>query len=265
MTEINARPKFHIKWIGAIALVKLISHVAINATTAYSLHRDEYLYLQEGDHLSWGYMEVPPMIAFLGKVTRVLLGDSLVAIRFFPALVGAISIILIGIMVRDMGGKRNAQILGASAFLFSPVFLGSNNLFQPVSFNQFCWLIIASLVLKITINSKPKYWYLLGITVGLGILTKYSVMFFVVAMLGGLLISHHRKLLLQKELYISIGLALLISLPNIWWQISHDLPVVRHMNDLASTQLVNVGFGDFIIPQILNHFSCSFVWIAGLV
>ena len=172
MTENNAQPKFHIKWIGAIALVKLISHVAINATTAYNLHRDEYLYLQEGDHLSWGYMEVPPMIAVIGKITLSLFGDSLFSIRLFPALVGAATIILIGIMIRDLGGKKYAQFIGCSGFLLSPAFLGSNNLFQPVSFNQLFWFLSAFFMVKIIkyfketndIATTKKFWYLLGDT-----------------------------------------------------------------------------------------------------
>ena len=89
------------------------------------------------------------MIAVLGKLARGLLGDTILAVRFFPALVGAVSIFLVGMMARDFGGRKQAQLIAGAAFLLSPAYLGSNNLFQPVSFNQFCWLLSAFLVVRI--------------------------------------------------------------------------------------------------------------------
>ena len=257
-----------------LAAIKLALHFFANAITKYGLHRDEYLYISESDHLDWGYMEVPPMLSVIGKVARLFFGDTEFGVRFFPALIGAISIILVGIMVRDLGGKKYAQLIGAFAFLISPAFLGSNNLFQPVSFNQFMWLLSAFVIVRI-IKDLPnfenlaslntKYWYWLGIAAGLGFLTKYSIVFFFAALVGGLLLTPYRKLFLTKYPYISLGIAFLIALPNLWWQVSHDFPIVRHMQELAATQLVNVSTSDFLIPQFLAHFATTLVWLPGLI
>ncbi len=256
-----------IYWKGLLTLagIKMLVHFFANTVTKYGFHRDEYLYISEGDHLAWGYMEVPPVIAVIGKTARFIFGDTLFAIRFFPALIGAITIILIGIMVKDLGGKKHAQLIGSFGFLISPAFLGSNNLFQPVSFNQFMWFLSAFLLVKIVRYQEKKYWYYLGIAAGLGFLTKYSIVFLFIAMAGGLLLTPHRKLFLTKYPYISLGIAFLIALPNLWWQASHDFPVVRHMNDLAHTQLVNVRTTDFLIPQFLDHFAATLIWLPGLV
>jgi len=90
--------------IAPLAFLKLAIHLITNATTEYGLHRDEYLYISESDHLDWGFLEVPPMISLIGKLARFLFGDTEFAVRFFPALIGAISIIIIGKLVRDLGG-----------------------------------------------------------------------------------------------------------------------------------------------------------------
>lgn len=135
--------KIYWKTLLLLASIKMSIHLFTNTITAYGLHRDEYLYISESDHLAWGYMEVPPMLSIIGKIAKLLFGHTEFAVRFFPAFIGAISIILIGILIRDLGGKKYAQLLGGFGFLISPVFLGSNNLFQPVSFNQFMWLLLS--------------------------------------------------------------------------------------------------------------------------
>ncbi len=281
--------------LGLLAAIKMGIHLFTNTITRYGLHRDEYLYISESDHLAWGYMEVPPMISIIGKIAKLLFGNTEFAVRFFPALIGAISILLIGLIVRDLGGKKYAQLIGGFGFLISPAFLGSNNLFQPVSFNQFMWLLSSFMMVRIvkklidkkidsssqnpSIRTKASTlmeggrgrnhllvnWYWLGIIAGLGFLTKYSIVFFFAAMIGGLLLTPHRKIFFTKYPYISFGIALLIALPNLWWQVAHDFPIVRHMEELAATQLVNVSASSFLTPQFLDHFSATTIWVAGLV
>jgi len=266
--------KIYWKILLFLASIKMGIHLFTNTITRYGLHRDEYLYISESDHLAWGYMEVPPMISIIGKIAKVLFGNTEFAVRFFPALIGAISIVLIGVMVRDLGGKKYAQLIGGFGFLISPAFLGSNNLFQPVSFNQFMWLLSVFMMVRIIkdvdllnfknlANLSNKKWYWLGIIAGLGFLTKYSIVFFFAALIGGLLLTKHRKVFLTKYPYISLGIAFLIALPNLWWQVAHDFPIIRHMEVLASTQLVNVSATSFLIPQFLDHLGASIIWLSG--
>ncbi|MCB0630716.1 MAG: glycosyltransferase family 39 protein [Saprospiraceae bacterium] len=256
-------PPVHWPFIMGLAVIKLIVHFATN--TNYGLHRDAYLYLNQGEHLHWGYMEVPPMIALVGKTARLLMGDSVFAVRFFPALIGAVSIILIGLIARDLGGRKWAQLLAGVAFLVSPAFLGSNSLFQPVSFNQFFWLLSAYTVVRLIRTGDHRYWYWLGMVAGLGFLVKYSILFFFTGLLAGFLLTPHRKVFLTRYPWISMGIALVIALPNLIWQYTYHFPVVRHMEELAATQLVHMSAADFLVPQLLFHFAGTIVWIAGLV
>ena len=276
MNYSTAKNKIHWPILLSLAAIKLAIHFFTNSVTNYGLHRDEYLYIAESDHLAWGFMEVPPAISIIGKIARLLFGDTEFAVRFFPALIGAISIIIIGILVKDLGGKKYAQLMAGFAFLISPVFLGSNNLFQPVSFNQFMWLLSALVMVRIVKdiqtratpnlkNLNPNNWYWLGIVAGLGFLTKYAIVFFFAALIGGLLFTPHRKVFLTKYPYISLGIALLIAAPNLWWQISLDFPILRHMEELRNQQLIHISTKDFLVPQFLAHFATSLIWIAGLI
>ena len=252
----------HWPLITGLAIFKLLLHLLTN--TQYGLHRDEYLYFDSGNHLAWGYMEIPPFTAFIAYLTQ-LLGGSQFIIRLFPALIGMSSVILLGNLIRELGGKAGAILLGCTGWIFSLAFLGSNSLFQPVSFNQFFWLLSASLLVKLVKEEAPKYWYMLGIIMGIGILTKYSIAFYLLGLAFAFLISPHRKWYGTKHPWIGLVIGVFIALPNIMWQLQHELPILAHMKELRETQLVNVNWADFILVQFLAHFMGSIIWIAGLI
>jgi hypothetical protein len=243
------------------AIIKLLIHLLTN--TNYDFHRDEYLHLALGEHLAWGFMEVPPVIAILSKIALDL-GGNLFIVRLFPALIGSITIILIGVMVRDLGGKHWAQILACLAFIISPVFLRSNTLFHPVSFNQFCWFLSAFFIVRLIKSENPNYWYYIGFIAGLGFLTKYTIVFFYAAFLLAIFLTPHRKWLKTKYPYLALGIALFISLPNLLWQFHHNLPVVQHMSELSQTQLKNVESVGFLVAQLSMHHAASIIWLSGL-
>ena len=247
----------------SLALIKLIIHFLTN--TNYELHRDAFLYLALGDHLDWSFMSVPPAIAVLGNIPRFLFGDSVFSIRLFPALIGAVNIVIIGMIIRNLVGKTWAILLGCSAYILSPAFLRSNTLFQPVSFNQFFWLLTTFFIVKLLQTKNPKFWIHLGITWGLGFLTKYSIAFLVVSFFIALALTKDRKLYRSRYFIFGSSIAFLIILPNLIWQFNHNFPVAHHMTELSASQLVNVRLMDFLSAQLLMNFSNLVVWLFGLV
>lgn len=138
------------------ATLKLLIHLFTN--TNYELHRDAYLYYAQSEHLAWGYVAVPPFIAMVGKFATALFGNTIFGLRFFPALIGAVNIIFIGLMVKELNGKKFAISLAGLAFILSPLFLHVNTLYQPVCFNQFFWLLSAYLILIMIKRNEPKIW-----------------------------------------------------------------------------------------------------------
>src|SRR3970040_25886 len=109
----------------SLALVKLLLHFWANGR--YGYFRDELYYIACGEHLDWGYVDQPPLVALAAKLSRLLLGDSLFAIRFFPAVAGSLKVLLAGFLARELGGGRLAQALAALAVIIAPVYLGIDN------------------------------------------------------------------------------------------------------------------------------------------
>lgn len=246
----------------AFGAAKLLLHFLTN--TNYGLHRDEFLYFDEGQNLAWGFMEVPPFTPFIGALAD-LLGGSVFAIRLFPALAGTAIVLLAGFLVKELGGKKWAIVFTCLPLVLSVALCWSNTLFQPVTFNQLFWFLTAFWLVKIIKTEEKKYWYCLGITIGIGLLTKYSIVFYLIALLVAVLMTRHRKLFTTKYPYLAMVIALLIALPNILWQINHNFPVLAHMETLSQNQLVHINWGQYLNSQLTFHFASSVVWIAGLV
>lgn len=258
------KPALSPEWLllAGLAAGKLLVHFM--TSTNYELHRDTYLFLALGDHLDWGYISVPPAIAFFARLTQTLFGDSVFAVNILPAVAGAASVILIGLMVKSLGGKTWAIALAGAAFILSPAFLRSNSLFQPVSFDQFFWLLGTFGALRLLQTQNPKLWLPLGAVCGLAFLNKYAIVFLVCALLLAFLLAPARKLFLSKYFLLGLLAGFLIILPNVLWQMQHNWPVLAHMEELRRTQLVNVSVSNFIVMQLLMNLPGLLVWLAGL-
>jgi len=244
------------------ALFKLGLHLFAN--TRYGFHRDEYLYLAQGKHLAWGYIEVPPFIGWLAGLAW-LGGAELWLVRLFPTLVGVVTVLLIGWTVRRLGGPVWAQALAMMGPLIAPALLRAHMLFQPVAFNQLWWLVAAVLVVQLIRTQQAAYWYGLGAAAGLGMLTKYSIAFWLFGLIGGLALSPQRKRwLFSPHPYLAVWVALFLWLPNLWWQVQHRWPVLAHMEELRRTQLVNVEAAGFLVGQALMLFAASLIALPGL-
>ena len=251
----------HWRLLLSLAAIKLIVHLLTN--TRYGFHRDEFLYLEEARHLAWGFAEVPPLTPFLGRIALEL-GGSLFAVRLLPALAGVLSILLLGRMVRYLGGGRTAVLLACLTFLFSTAFLGSNTLYQPVSFNQLFWLMIAFFTIRLIARQQAADWYWLGLTAGFGWLNKYTVALYALGITIGLLSSRQRRWFQTIHPYLALALSLTVAFPNLRWQWQHDWPLFRHLQELSETQLVHVAPLDFLAAQLGMHGAGLLVWAAGL-
>lgn len=244
------------------SLVKLLLHFFTMFN--FELHRDAYLYYALSEHLDWGYVSVPPTIAIIGKLATSIFGNTVFALRFFPALIGAINIIIIGISVKEIGGKHVAITLASLAYLLSPSYLHTNALFQPVAFDHFYWLLSCYAFLILIKRGNPKTWLWIGLVFGMAFLNKYTIVFLYLAFAVSLLLSKHRKLYYSKLFLIAIGLGLLIIFPNLVWQYQNNWPVFQHMSELRETQLVHVRYSDFIIPQFLMNIQALLLWLPAL-
>ncbi len=229
----------------------------------YQPHRDEFLYLAAADHMDWGYMEVPPVLSVFSWMVK-LLGGGEFWIKFFPDLVGGFCYLLIGKMVLHLKGGKFALLLAFLPFVFG-AWLRVFFLFQPNFLEIFFWTLISYGLLRYVQTNRNRWLYLFGVAVGLGLMSKYSVAFFTICLLAGLLVSPHRRIFLNKHLYVAGAIALIIFLPNIIWQYNHNFPVIAHMDELKETQLQYLDSSDFLEGQLMMQLPVVFVWLAGLI
>jgi 4-amino-4-deoxy-L-arabinose transferase-like glycosyltransferase len=245
------------------ASIKLLIHFFTSSN--YGLHRDAYLYYAQSEHLAWGYVAVPPSIAFIGKIATTIFGNTTFGLRFFPALIGAMNLIVIGLMVKKLGGKKIAIILASLAYILSPSYLHVNTLFQPVSFNHFYWLLSGYLILLMIKRNNPKTWLWIAVVFGLAFLNKYSIVFLYTAFAISLLLTKYRSLYKSKYFIYALGIGFVIIFPNLLWQYQNNWPVLHHMSELRETQLAHVQVSDFIIDQFLMNLQALLLWMFALV
>lgn len=262
MSYRNHKPSYS-NFILIFVLIKILLNGL--AMSHFGFHRDELLHLALGDHLNWGYKEVPPFIAVLAWIITHAFGASVFAARIFPTIFGGLIIWLTGLIVVELGGRRFAIALACLALIFDPAFAASDYLFQPVVFDQFWWVLSTWLVIRYLNTHEVKFMNWLGVTVGLGMLTKYSMVFFAGALVLGLLMSKQRKMLFNRHVFYAALIAFAIFLPNIIWQFTHHLPVFTHMKTLQSTQLDSINPNDFAKEQLLVNGIAMFLWVTGLI
>ncbi len=247
----------------SLALVKLLLHLL--SADAYGFFRDELYYIACGEHLDWGYVDHAPMVAWLVKLSRVLFGDSLFALRLFPALAGALKVLLTGLMARELGGGRFAVALSCLCALVSG-FLAVDSFFSMNSFEPLFWTGCAyALVLAIK-RDEPRFLLLFGLLAGLGLENKHSMLFFGFGVFTGLLLTSARRLFKGRWLWLAGALAFALFLPNLIWEYRHDWATLELLRNVEKTGK-NVALSplEFIAQQVLLMNPATLpVWAAGL-
>lgn len=185
--------------------------------------------------------------------------------RFFPGLIGALSVFLTGLTVKELGGKKVAIILASLAYICSPAYLHTDYLFQPVCFEHFFWLLSGYLILRMIHRQDPVVWIWLGIVFGLGFLNKYSILFFYTAFGISLLISPYRTLFRSRYFLMALAIGFLLILPNLIWQYMNNWPVISHMSELHDSQLAHVNPLDFLLEQLMMNAQAIFLWLVAIV
>jgi hypothetical protein len=195
-----------------------------------------------------------------------LFGHSLFGLRIFALLSGATAVFLTGLVARRLGGNRFSQGLACLAMIITPVFLRVGNLFSITSFELLFWTLGFYIIVRIIQEDRPYLWLWLGLVVGLGLLTKHSMLFFVFGLMVGLLFTDRRKHFRSLYLYVAGSIAFLIFLPNILWQIKQEWPTVSFVISLNKNLMQGISLFQFIAGQLLYiHPLNAVIWISGLV
>ncbi len=245
-----------------LAIIKFILPFWLQSPV-FELQRDEFLYYQQGQHLALGYLENPPLLAYLGCISS-LFGGTIFWIKCWPALFGSLTVVLTCLITAQMGGKFYAQIL-AGLSVMTGAFIRVHSLFQPNMLDIFFWTLSIYYLIRFLRSQLNFHLYAFTISLTLGFWSKYSIVFIIAALLLALLISIYKKIFLQKRIYIAAIVMLIMIIPNIYWQYVHNWPLIHHMDELRETQLRYINPKDFLFDQLLMNLPAIFVWIGGLI
>jgi Dolichyl-phosphate-mannose-protein mannosyltransferase len=255
-------------WFGATAIqaylasLKLLLHLRTNGN--YGYFRDELYYMAAGERLALGYVDFPPFVALVTAFTRFLLGDSTVALRFFPALASALVVVLAGLMSRELGGGRFAQGLAALATLVAPNFLVMGTFISMDAFDQLLWVSAAFVLIVILKQDRPRLWLLFGLIAGLGVLTKITMLYFGSAVFAALLLTPARRYLFTPWPWLGGAIAALFLLPYVYWQITHGWPTLEFWADYGA-KVDPASPIEFLVEQVLTMQPLTLpLWLAGL-
>ena len=255
-------------WTGDVAILVYLAMatVVVHVLTGgqYGFQRDELATLEDARHLAWGYVAYPPVTPFFGRISLELFGTSLTGFRFFAAIAEAIAVVLTGLMARELGGSRWAQLVAATAAV--PFCLAGGALMQYVSFDYLSWVLTAYFTLRLLKSSDPRWWVAIGSSIGLGMLSKYSMPFLVAGLVVGVLATNVRRHLKSRWLWCGVAVSLLIFLPNLIWNLNNHWPFLELMHNIrASGRDVRLSAFEFFTQQVLLlHPLTAPIWITGV-
>ncbi|CAM4013760.1 Dolichyl-phosphate-mannose-protein mannosyltransferase [Pedobacter westerhofensis] len=231
---------------GFILVKFLLQYFLVNPS--YDLHRDEFLHLDQANHPAWGYLSVPPVTSWISYLIQ-LLGSSIFWVKFFPALFGALTILVVWKTIEELKGNLYALILGATCLLLS-VLLRLNFLYQPNSLDVLCWAAMCFCIIRYFNREDATWLFLASVVFAIGFLNKYNIVFLLLGLLPALAVTNQRRIFSERNFYLSVLLTLALISPNLYWQYNHHFPVFQHMRELIATQLIHVNRWDFIKEQI---------------
>jgi Dolichyl-phosphate-mannose-protein mannosyltransferase len=250
--------------VAGIAAFKLLLHLYTGRYYGYFV--DELYNLALARHLAWGYVDVAPMIALLGRIEMTLFGDSLSAIRLFPALAGAGLVVLTAAIARELGGGRFAQAFSALCVLLAPGFMALDHFLNVNAFEPLCWMGCALLVIRIVNTGNETFWLWFGLLAGIGLETKHSMLIFGFALIAGLLLTPERKHLFNRWFLLGGLIAFALFLPNLLWNVKYHFPFLELQENIRREgRNVSLSLAAFFGEEVLSMMPLSApVWIAGL-
>ncbi len=248
------------------ALAKLFLHLIVNAFGGYDYFRDEFYYLACADRLDWGYVDHPPLSIVLLWLNRLLFGDSLFALRLLPAVAGAGTVVLTGLLVKELGGKLQAQLVALTAVVITPVLLILADFYSMNAYEPLFWLGAAYILLRIQHGGRHHLWLLFGVVAGLGLQNKHSMVFFGVAIVVGLVLTKERMIFRNRWFWIGGLVAMLLFLPNLIWQLAHNWPTLEFARNAQQWKNLPMSPIEFFLMQVIYQHPLTLpLWLGGLV
>jgi 4-amino-4-deoxy-L-arabinose transferase-like glycosyltransferase len=227
-----------------MAAFALVAHIVANALGGYGYFRDELYYIACSKRLAAGYVDQPPLSIFIMAGARRIVGDSVFAIRLVPAILSGVSVALIGVLARRLGGGRAAIVLASLAFIAAPQMLGFHTYFSMNSLDIMFWLLAVHALLGAAGRGGLRAWLWLGLVLGLGLLNKTSVLWLGAGVAAAILLTRQlRHQLKTPGPYAAAALALAIFSPFVIWNALHGWPHIEFMRNATEEKYSSLTGG----------------------
>jgi len=250
----------------AFPVAKLAVHLA--TLGGYGIFRDELYYLVCSRHLAWGFVDQPPLSIAVLALQTSLFGDSVQALRLVPALLGAATVLVIGLTARRLGGGTFAQAAAMAAALAAPYSLAIGHYYSMNAFDALVWALAGWLLAELLPepDARARRWLPLGVVLGLGLLNKLSVLWLGAGLAAGLLLSPAHRSLRRPGPWVAGAVALVLFLPHVIWQVAHGWPTLEFIANATGEKMVRIAPWDFLTRQVemMNPLTLP-IWLAGLV
>jgi 4-amino-4-deoxy-L-arabinose transferase-like glycosyltransferase len=250
-----------------LGIAAALAALLISFSDRYGYHRDELYFLVSGQHPAWGYPDQPPLVPLLARLASSLDATSLVLLRLPSALASAALVLLTGLLARELGGQRAAQVLAAASISVAAVVLGAGHLLSTTTFGLPVWALVCWLVVRILRTGNDRLWLVVGLTAGVGLFDSDLVVFLLFAIVAGLAIAGPRRPLRSGWLYAGGLIALVMWLPYLLWQARHGWPELAISRSIATGGSGTSAPRWQLLPQQLVLVSpyLAPVWVTGLV
>ena len=235
-----------------MALVSLAIHLLVNALGGYGYFRDELYYLACSRHLAAGYVDQPPFSIFLLALTRLLLGDSVFAIRLVPAVTSALSVAVLCMLVQKLNGGRTAAVIASLCFIASPQILGFHTYYSMNSLDILFWLLAAYVLTLLGERATTGRWVLLGAVLGLALLNKTSALWLGAGIGAGVLLTPLRADLRTRGPYLAAATAVVLFSPYVLWNMANGFPHLEFMKNAVSGKYSELTRTRFLVGQCVN-------------
>lgn len=261
----GALPDFALLPVTAVA--GLLTALLIALSGRYGYHRDELYFIQAGRHLAWGYPDQPPLVPFIARLMTDLAPGSLVLLRLPSAIAGAALVVLTGVLTRELGARRNAQVLAAALIAIAPVVIGASHLLSTTTFDLPAWALLCLILIRILRTGTGRLWPLAGLVAGITLLDTDLVAFLIFAIVVGIAVAGPRATFRSGWFYAGGVIALGLWSPYLIWQNSHGWPELAVAHSIAAGHSGSSAPWWLIVPEQLVLVPVYFapVWIAGLV
>ena len=250
-----------------LAIAAAFTALLVACAGRYGYFGDELYFLACGKHLAWGYPDQPPLVPLIARLMSDLAPGSLVTLRLPTALGGGLLVLLTGLLARELGGGRAAQVLASALIALAPLASGSEHFLETSAVYFTMGVLLSWLLARILRTGHQRLWLVAGLATGAGLRDSDLVAFLMFAVVAGLVAAGPRQPLRSGWFYAGGLVALALWSPYLAWQASHGWPEVAVARSIAAGYSATSAPRWAILPEQLFLVPVFFapVGIAGLV